>query len=726
MQANQSQSELEHCFPINMADDDDNNTITDARFDDSRPQFQSIRSKDSKVVLDERFASALTDPRFRLPGRGNNKKQRKEAFSEFYTVQRSDDEEAPTSRSSDHGDKKRSSKDIDMKVCNKNKRQPKKGDPKETQHEPESRISHLMALARGEIDVSSSSDEDDTEGDDCSSSSDDDDDEASDGEEIGVLNANPEEVSLTESPSPYLAIMNLDWTNVRAVDIFAVVSSFVPPGSVLRVRVFPSDFGLQKMEKEQLTGPTSIWKRKRRQEPDADHDVDANDHCEASLSNLEQSVGEPEINQDGEFVESDFNPEKLRAYEVSKLKYYFGIVEFTDPNCADIAYKQVDGMEFEHSSAAVDMRSIEIDQIDDVVKDRPLRDESTGVPSNYEPPDFVVDALQQSNVDCTWDAGDRDRERVLTKYVSGDSWKALAEDGQLNQYLASDVSSADESSDEEGEKAQSMRKLLGLEGSENEDGSESGNDDDGDEDDARIDASASTASKQVMFIPAATKNVDDNQEDEIKPDLSPWEKYKEKRKQKKREKRQVARERRKKVSDKRKGSSSANETDPFFQKHSVVTSNGDETAFTQSIGKPDLDLLVAEDGDGQSGKDDYDMRALQRVEKNKDKKLKGKRKKKEEKAIESAVGDTFQVDTKDDRFRAVLDGSDARFGIDRTDPNFKDTTGMQTIMSEQMRRRKEKKRRIPDINNTDELAAGAPNSQELNSLVQKLKKKTRK
>lgn len=693
-------------FRIMTDDNVDNSTIADARFDDSRPQFRNIRTADeSKVILDERFASALTDPRFQLPG----KKKQREKLSEFYAIA----EDANKSPSKKYDDKK----EIVNTTSGETKTSKHKMEKKKTknddaqQQKSESRISYLMALARGKVDVSSSSDEDDDDPEhDDTSSEDDDDSEATQDEAVGILNANSEDLPMTETPSPYLAIQNLDWSNVRAVDIFMIISSFVPnPGAVRRVRVFPSDFGLEKMEKEELMGPTNIWKRKRRK---IDEDEDIAD---------DEVTNDPQVNTTtSEFVESDFDPEKLRAYEVSKLKYYFAIVEFSDPKYADLAYEQVDGMEFESSSAALDMRSIEIDQIDDIVKDRPLRDESTGVPSHYEPPDFVVDALQQSNVDCTWDVGDRDRARVLTKYLSGDTWKELAEDGQLKQYLASDVSSA-ESSDEEGEKAQSMRKLLGLE-EDDQDGDEVADDDDGD--DTKQPASAD---KEFKFVPKATNSDDDEQEDDDdshdsreKPELSPWEAYKEKRKQKKREKRQAARERKKQFNEQRKGKTSVSTTDPFFQK-----SADEDVAFTQPLATTDLELLAAEDGNGESGRDDYDMRALQRAEKNKHKKLKGKRKKKEERVIEPAAGDTFQVDTNDDRFRAVLDGTDARFGIDPTDPNFKVTSGMQTIMKEQTRRRKERKRRIPDVDNGEQ-EPSPTESKELQSLVENLKKKTKK
>lgn len=51
-------------------------------------------------------------------------------------------------------------------------------------------------------------------------------------------------------------------------------------------------------------------------------------------------------------------------------------------------------------------------------------------------------------------------------------------------------------------------------------------------------------------------------------------------------------------------------------------------------------------------------------------------------------GQEFQIDTTDDRFAALLDGTDDRFGIDRTNPMYKETGAMKTLLEEQTKRRK--------------------------------------
>lgn len=93
------------------------------------------------------------------------------------------------------------------------------------------------------------------------------------------------------------------------------------------------------------------------------------------------------------------------------------------------------------------------------------------------------------------------------------------------------------------------------------------------------------------------------------------------------------------------------------------------------------------------------MRDLIRIDKNKSKKLKGSRKRKEQDMVSNASGLDFKIDTTDSRFSAVLEGDDDRFGIDRTNPNYKETPAMREILAEQTKRRKEKgrKRRKKDV-----------------------------
>jgi hypothetical protein len=77
-----------------------------------------------------------------------------------------------------------------------------------------------------------------------------------------------------------------------------------------------------------------------------------------------------------------------------------------------------------------------------------------------------------------------------------------------------------------------------------------------------------------------------------------------------------------------------------------------------------------------------------------------------------------------------LEGSDDRFGIDKTDPHYKETSAMREILSEQTKRRKKKRQKTepdavaPDV--SAENTGKSVGSNALSSLVQRLKSKVSK
>jgi hypothetical protein len=757
---------------------------------ETRPQFRTHSTKQSKVVLDERFSSVLTDPRFQLQpkdkyGRTNKNKKNeaiKEELSAFYTIQENNEEPKDANEQPKNDDAKNKRDDDDQKEKSSNSEQEDDEEPED----PASRIAYLTKLSRGELDMSSSSEDDDSSK--SSDNDDDDDDSVERGQGMvngsaGILDPSTraeeeEEISISYEDSPYLVATNLDWVNLRAVDIFTILSSFTSPGALKRVQVYQSDFGKERMEKDKLGGPADIWKRKKIQAKTR-HDDDNEDTASESMEDAADGGNEPEEdpafddsnaeekeeeeeeadeddealeNEDDEVVydESEFDAEKLRAYEASKLKYFFAIVEFAKPEHANIAYREVDGMEFEHSSSAIDLRTLPPEALEDVIKDRAMRDEATSIPSNYEPPDFVVSALQQTNVQCTWDQGDTERERKLTNHFNG-AWQGLAEADDVKAYLASDASSDDESEDERAAKGSQMRKLLGLDSGSEDDGSASDRRSSDPSDDDSDNNSDGEEGKTLKFIPGAKKleekirNKLEAQDEE--EELTPWQKYLEKRKQKRRERKQAMKKGGKEAEASKQGhqqgmlhddvSEEEDERDDFFmddgdKKPSTKRNLGEKTVekFSSSSrsSRHELELLLAGENEEEEARD-YDIRGIQRIEKNKGKKLQGSRKRKEEILSEDVSGKDFKVDVQDSRFAAVLEGSDDRFGIDKTDPHFKDTPAMQRILSEQTERRKKKQKKSNSKSSTGPVApnidveknAKSAGANALSALVQKLK-----
>lgn len=63
---------------------------------------------------------------------------------------------------------------------------------------------------------------------------------------VGALAANPDEHIPDGQESARLAIVDLDWDRIRAVDILVVLSSFLRrPQAIQAVTIYPSDFGQQ-------------------------------------------------------------------------------------------------------------------------------------------------------------------------------------------------------------------------------------------------------------------------------------------------------------------------------------------------------------------------------------------------------------------------------------------------------------------------------------------------
>eukprot|EP00984_Skeletonema_dohrnii_P025249 scaffold14367_cov120-Skeletonema_dohrnii-CCMP3373.AAC.1 len=190
------------------------------------------------------------------------------------------------------------------------------------------------------------------------------------------------------------------------------------------------------MEKERVEGPSGLWKKDGKQKKkksdnghdDDDHHLEEDDSSSSSSDEDSSSSGEKvsgAAGQDGniseqhndhdesdsdeddeedilnldeataklyshfppqsevmknsqlqteEEEEEGFDHEKLRAYEASKLRYYFAIATFSNASAAEPVYENVDGMEMEHSAAEIDVRALPVDQYDETIEGRELHD----------------------------------------------------------------------------------------------------------------------------------------------------------------------------------------------------------------------------------------------------------------------------------------------------------------------------------------------------------------
>ncbi|KAF8476180.1 hypothetical protein BDZ91DRAFT_711124 [Kalaharituber pfeilii] len=621
----------------------------DARFASvhSDPRFALPRRKEAKVAIDKRFRRMLEDEDFLHTTKVDRYGRRiatgtgKAEIKKYYRLEDSDEES--------------SSEEDDKKL--------KKYDP---------------ARGEGIIDTS----EEETT------------DEEPDAE---IEEESREEQEAEEIPTGdihrRLAVVNLDWDNVRAVDLMATLSSFKPPnGKVLSVRIYPSEFGKSRLEKEELEGPPrEIFNSKE------DGDLPDEEINEKTIVKTD----------DGE----EFDSTKLRTYQLERLRYYYAIVECDTAATAKHIYDECDGAEYEASANFFDLRFVPDEtEFDDAPKDECLQ-----LPANYKPNEFVTDALQHSKVKLTWDQDDQARKNRTKKAFS----QREIEEMELKEYLAS--SDSDEEQDDE-LKAK-YRALLNL-------GTKIG----GKEKDEP------TGDMEITFTSSLLKDTKESEKESREE--TTIEKYarKEKEKLKKRTEAYLA---------KKKGAEKGNPEpkkqtieedlgfdDPFFQdevpdakreKKRRDKEAKKKEAEDKAAQRAELELLMMDDEDQQNiikGKlNHFDMKEVIKAEK--EQKLKGRRKRGKKAAETEGVQDGFDVDVKDPRFAALYEEHD--FAIDPTNPRYKETAAMKKLMEERRNRSRRKER---DGENQEEKgtrkkqkADGRPNG-DVQRLVQSLKRKS--
>nr|XP_020022215.1 ESF1 homolog isoform X1 [Castor canadensis] len=203
-----------------------------------------------------------------------------------------------------------------------------------------------------------------------------------------------------------LAVCNMDWDRLKAKDLLALFNSFKPKGGVVfSVKIYPSEFGKERMKEEQVQGPVEL------------------------LSIPEDAP------------EKDWTSrEKLRDYQFKRLKYYYAVVDCDSPETASKIYEDCDGLEFESSCSFIDLRFIP----DDITFDDEPKDVASEVDlTAYKPKYFTSAAMGTSTVEITWDETDHERITTLNRKFK----KEELLDMDFQAYLAS--SSDDEEEIEE-------------------------------------------------------------------------------------------------------------------------------------------------------------------------------------------------------------------------------------------------------------------------------------
>ncbi|CAN4083479.1 unnamed protein product [Withania somnifera] len=596
--------------------------INDSRFAalHSDPRFREPPQKKSKVTIDSRFNRMFTDKNFTSSKgptdiRGRPRKpSSKNPLNHYYHIQE------------EEGVEKQRKQKEKLKVIES---ESDDDDDEESESDSGSSEEEIENKKLKKVFAASSESEEDeeVESDDSLSSTEDSDSDSYSDDEVSSEEKDTfmqkEDVPEIDKETKRLAVVNMDWGRVKAVDLYMLLSSFLPRGGqIISVAVYPSDFGLKCMEEEAVRGPVGLFDDEKRKDDDSDDDED----------------------------DDEMDTEKLRAYEMSRLRYYYAVVECDSSATADYLYKTCDGVEFERTSNKLDLRFIP-DSME--FKNQP-RDIATEAPADYDGLDFHTRALQHSNIELTWDEDEPQRIRTLKRQFNDEQLADL----ELKEFLASDESESDDSEvgdDAEDKSARRKKKqdtyralLQSGEGSD-------GNDEDDDQDmEVTFNTGLEDLSKRIL-------------EKKDKQSETVWEAYLRKKREKKK-----SRKGNSKVSSEDESSDSdqepIEEPEDFFIEE--PSPKGDKDSQHQSTRKgkqsleaseeaeasrAELELLLADDKGGDANLKGYNM---------KPKKAKGKKDK------EVPVEDKLpSIDYEDPRFASLF--KSPLFALDPTDPQFK-------------------------------------------------------
>lgn len=533
----------------------------------------------------------------------------------------------------------------------------------------------------------------------------------------------------TGSVSRRLAVVNLDWDHIRAVDLMAVFASYASSGGIESVVIYPSEFGKERMEREEMEGPPrEIFGDSADSEDEEGSSNESNESDEDEDEKIRKSLLQEDTGE-------EFSSTKLRNYQLERLRYYYAVVTCASPSVAKGIYDNIDGREYLSTANFFDLRFIP-DEID-FSTDRPKEECSKLPTAGYRPNEFVTAALQHSKVKLTWDADDGVRKDIQQRAFTGS--RRDMDENELRAYLASDHSSGDDGENDDTRvevidstkgivssaptkqtvpeinsrisKAElrrlELRAKLGLTAGENGKG----------EDKTHV----PVGEMKVTFTPGLSTTADKTEsvfENEPTIEETTAERYiRKERERKARRKEKLKAER---ISASKMGEESQNKKkseeeedgqgfdDAFFtatpaeaealaeqkkidkRKESRARRAAEEKA--AEIETAELEGILNSDLNRRVDTDvtHFSMSTLEKAEKTlkKQKLKKGKSRlsQNEKAALEAKAKDVFEMDVEDKRFAAVYERPE--FALDPSHPRFRDTTGTNVLLNEVRHRRK--------------------------------------
>lgn len=724
-----------------------------------KPKPSKRESAPSKPITDSRFASFETDPRYKLPSKKATKTKLDKRFSRVLN----DDEFLSTAKVDRYGRKLKT--DAKKKALQKLYEDEDEDDSNSDANSVESDaevdddevIQRELAAAEAKYDPargggfsSSESDSDDSDEEDEEEPEDDNEVETRPGIRLRKEEQSVEEGEVTNR----IAIVNIDWDHIKSVDLMALFSSFVPTGGrIEKVSIYPSEFGKERIQREELEGPPREIFKKAKHEDEFDgfgSDSGSDDEEEDSDEDSDEEI-KKQLLQEGN--DQDFDNDALRTYQLDRLRYYYAVMVCSDKNTAHKIYEATDGSEYLSSSNFLDLRFIP----DDVTFDDEPRDECDAVPTGYKPIEFVTDALQHSKVKLTWDMHPEEvsRKEVIKNAFTGS--RADIAENDLKAYLASDSSDDEEEEVEEvvGEEAREeglskkelarrkMREALGL----------------SDEPAPKKSSKAAgpVGDMQITFTPALTEDEAKKKKAtaEGEEEETTIEKYKRKEKERKERRRleRLAKKEGKTVEELtgeavEEESAAAAQTedlgfdDPFFTTEAPAPSKSalrkeerlkkraakEKEDKEKAAEKAQLELLMAEDNEGMAHLDHFDMKEITKAEKLKNKKKKSRKGKKGgDGEDQGGLQEDFKLDVDDPRFKAVFESHE--FAIDPSNPKFKATEGMKKILEEGRKKRKAGSGDLPeekDQRSSKKVKAASGGGDDIDGLINSVKRKAGK
>ncbi|AQZ14915.1 ESF1 (YDR365C) [Zygosaccharomyces parabailii] len=602
-----------------MPGESDSQKSTDPRFagiqDD--PKFRNIKRKGLKVKLDDRFSKK--DLEFRRKAKvdkygrrlAGESKDLKDFDKYFEREEKEDDDKDDHENENENEERKGKKERSGSSSSSSSSSSSAQKDPK------------LLDRARGNVAVFSE---------EFTSSESEVSDESEEESEEEALEAAGQDKPEAGEPSKTLAVVNLDWDHVRASDLMITFSSFLPSGGKIeKICIYPSEFGKERMQREQVEGPPRELFRKKTKASkyDEDSDSDVNIH---------------DLYEEGD-ADKEVDSKALRRYQLERLRYFYAIVYCNSVGAAEDIYSNCDGTEYESTANIFDLRYVP----DSMSFDDKPHDECNELPKNYKPMQFSTDALQHSNVKLTWDETPVDRIEVSKRAFT----QKELDDMDFKAYLASDSDESEEANNEE--VRSKLKSLVGM----------------------PFDDSKTTAKgeeepdMEITFTPGLDESQANANEHQEETTI-------EKVKRKEQERRKARKQKLKELKQK-------SEQEKRKQLKSVKGKKHDKGMDAKS--RAELELLMMDDEGGNekslNNKAHFNMNEILKSEKEKTKKNKYQNK-------DKIVEDDFRPNLNDSRFDEVFENQE--FAIDPSQPEYKGTKAMKEILQERSKRAHKKRR----------------------------------